>query len=116
MIKTQLKKLTAADLLASEEFENNVVEYMRQLTEQRHDEVNRLKRHGQRAKSTLFDWLEEQGLTLVQPFIEAYLQVLEKKSGYTVRERTLIHAIGMEAYRRTLLELKNTEKNEENLK
>ena len=112
----KLNEMTAADIFASEQFENNVAEYLRQLTEQRHDEVNRLKRHGQRAKSTLFDWLEEQGLTLAQPFIEAYLEVLEKKSGYTVRERTLIHAIGMEAYRRTLLELKKAEKDAENSK
>lgn len=109
-------EMTAADLLASEQFENNVAKYLRQLSVQRHDEVNRLKRHGQRAKPTLFDWLEEQGLTLAQPFIEAYLEVLEKKSGYTVRERTLIHAIGMEAYRRTLLELKKAEKDTEKSK
>ena len=54
----KLNEMTAADIFASEQFENNVTEYLRQLTEQRRDEVNRLKQHGQRAKSTLFDWLE----------------------------------------------------------
>lgn len=112
----KLSEMTAADILASEQFERNVTDYLRQLTEQRHSEVARLKRHGQRARATLFDWLEEQGLTLPQPFIEAFMRVIEKKSGYTVRERTLIHAIGMEAYRRTMIEFKNAEKSEENPK
>lgn len=113
----KLSEMTAADILASEQFESNVTDYLRQLTEQRHSEVARLKRHGQRAKSTLFDWLEEQGLTLPQPFIEAFMRVVEKNAKhYTVRQRTLIHAIGMEAYRRTMIDFKKAEKSEENSK
>lgn len=104
-------KLTAADVLASEIFESNIEKYLRTLTDNRNQSVEQLTRAGRKPKPTLFDWLADEGLTNPALFTSEFLNVLNKEAkGYTMRQRQFIHAIGMECYRATLIEMRKNEK------
>lgn len=103
-------KLTAADVLASELFEQNIEKYLQTLTDNRNQSVAQLEQAGRKPKPTLFDWLADEGLTNPALFTSEFMLVLNKAAkGYTLRQRQFIHAIGMECYRATLIEMRKKE-------
>ena len=106
-----LSETTAADILASEQFENNVKDYLDRLKAERHKGIQQLERTGRKARQTLFDILENEGLMQPDKFIALFMQILSKRlKGFSARERLFIHSIGMECYRQTMLQMKANEK------
>lgn len=106
-----LEGLTVADILEMPEFRQNLSDYLHKLREARKkasmDAVNR----GLRLKKTLLDWIDEKGYG-AERLASIFRDILDKKAiGFSARERQFINAIGMEAYRLTILPLVEKTKN-----
>lgn len=109
-----IDKMTVADILAMPEFRQNVSDYLQKLREARKKATEDAKKRGLRIKKTLLDWVDEKGVDGWQ-IATIFGDILDKKAiGFSARERQFINAIGMEAYRLTILPLVEKTKNEKN--
>lgn len=107
-----IDKLTVADILAMPEFRQNVYDYLQKLKEARKKATEDADKRGLRLKKTLLDWVEEKGYDGGK-IATIFGDILDKKAiGFSARERQFINAIGMEAYRLTILPLVEKTKNE----
>lgn len=108
----KVSDLKVKDILEMPEFESNFASYLSELKEARQKATESARKLGRRIKPTLIDWLDEKGYE-AKELIFIFDAILNKSAvGFTARERSFIHAIGMEVYRRTLLPLIEKEKKE----
>lgn len=109
-----LSGMTVADILAMPEFRQNVSDYLQKLREARKKATEDAEKRGLRLKKTLLDWVDEKGYHGGK-LATIFGDILDKKAiGFSARERQFINAIGMEAYRLTILPLVEKTKNKKN--
>lgn len=108
--------MTVADILAMPEFRQNASDYLQKLREARKKATEDAEKRGLRLKKTLLDWVDEKGYDGGQ-ISTIFGDILDKKAiGFSARERQFINAIGMEAYRLTILPLvEKTKKEKKNV-
>ena len=113
--ETKVNELKAADIVAMPEFEKNLNNYLGMLLAIHNEQTEKAERMGKRLKRTLIDWLIEEkidGKSLTKIFRKI---VNKEATGYSARQRAFLVAIGMEAYRLTLVALIEKEKKEKDV-
>lgn len=105
-----IKKMTVADIVAKPEFERNLKNNLNQLVEVRTKQKETARKTGRRLKPTLIDWLIEEKID-AELMLEIFNHLICKTAvGFSASQRQFLMAIGMEAYRQTLIPLLNNKK------
>lgn len=105
-----VKELKVADIISMSEFESNLQNCLNQLIEVR---TKQKKMAGNRLKRTMIDWLIEENID-ADMMLGIFNHLICKTAvGFSASQRQFLMAIGMEAYRQTLIPLLKT-KNENN--
>lgn len=108
-----VKELKVADIVAMPEFESNLKNCLNQLIEVRNKQKETARKSGRRLKPTMIDWLIDEKID-AELMIEIFNHLICKTAvGFSASQRQFLMAIGMEAYRQTLIPLLKT-KNETN--
>ena len=107
-----VNELKVADIIAMPEFESNLKNCLNQLIEVR---TKQKKMAGYRLKRTMIDWLIEKN-------IDAYMMlgifnhlICKTAVGFSASQRQFLMAVGMEAYRQTLIPLLKTKNEKSNV-
>lgn len=110
-----IDKLTVADIVTMPEFETNLKNCLDQLIEARNKQTETARKLGRRLKPTLIDWLieEEIGADLMHGIFNHL--ICKTAVGFSASQRQFLLAIGMEAYRQTLIPLLKTKKEKNNV-
>jgi hypothetical protein len=106
-----VKELKVADIIAMPEFESNLKNCLNQLIEVR---IKQKKMAGYRLKRTMIDWLIEENID-ANMMLRIFNHLICKTAvGFSASQLRFLMAIGMEAYRQTLillLKIKNENNN-----
>lgn len=109
-----VKEMTIADVLKTPEWQNNVSKIIEQIEKMRLKAANAARKADKKLKANPTDRIIEKDLLNVDKITELYTEILEKRCKLSSIERTVIFAIGMDAYNKTMKEL--TKDNPELLK
>jgi hypothetical protein len=107
-----VNELKVADIVAMPEFESNLKNCLNQLIEVR---IKQKKMAGYRLKRTMIDWLIEEN-TDANMMLRIFNHLICKTAvGFSASQRQFLMAIGMEAYRQTLIPLLKTKNEKSNV-
>lgn len=110
-----IDKLTVADIVAMPEFENNLKNCLDQLIEARNKQTETARKLGRRLKRTMIDWLIEEKID-ADLMLGIFNHLICKTAvGFSASQRQFLMAIGMEAYRQTLIPLLKTNNEKKNV-
>lgn len=108
-----INELKVADIVAMPEFESNLKTVLNELIEVRTKQKESAQKIGRRLKPTMIDWLIEKKID-ADLMLGIFNHLICKTAvGFSASQRQFLMAIGMEAYRQTLIPLLKT-KNEKN--
>lgn len=100
-----MKELKVADIVAMPEFESNLKNCLNQLIEIRNKQKETAYKTGRRLKRTMIDWLIEEKID-ADLMLRIFNHLICKTAvGFSASQRQFLMAIGMEAYRQTLIPL-----------
>lgn len=108
-----VNELKVADIVAMPEFESNLKNCLNQLIEVRNKQIETAYKTGRRLKRTMIDWLIEEKIDAGLMLGIFNHLICKTAVGFSASQRQFLMAIGMEAYRQTLIPLLKT-KNETN--
>lgn len=109
-----VKEMTIADVLETPEWQKNVSKIIEQIEKMRLKAANAARKADRKLKANPTDRIIEKDLLNVEKITELYTEILEKRCKLSSIERTVVFAIGMDAYNKTMKEL--TKDNPELLK
>lgn len=108
-----VNELKVADIVAMPEFECNLKNVLNELIDVRTKQKESAQKTGRRLKRTMIDWLIEEKID-ADLMLGIFNHLICKTAvGFSASQRQFLMAIGMEAYRQTLIPLLKT-KNEKN--
>lgn len=110
MTKSELKKMTVADVLKTPEYTDNLQKLLDLLWESRQKARFKAHAHNQELKTHPIDRLHEDGIWNVKEFIYEYMAVIDKESQYSAAARDYIREVGTSAYINTLKQFQNETK------
>ncbi len=110
MTKTELKKMTVADVLKTPEYVANLEKLLNLLWESRQKARFKAHAHNQALKAHPIDMLHEEGIWQPQEFIFEYMAVIDKESQFSSAARAYIREVGTSAYVNTLNQFQNEAK------
>ena len=110
MTKTELKKMTVADVLKTSEYVANLEKLLNLLWESRQKARFKAHAHNQALKTHPIDMLHEEGIWQPQEFIIEYMAVIDKESQFSSAARAYIREVGTSAYINTLNQFQNETK------
>lgn len=108
-----VNELKVADIVAMPEFESNLKNVLNELIDVRTKQKESAQKTGRRLKRTMIDWLIEEKID-ADLMLGIFNHLICKTAvGFSASQRQFLMAIGMEAYRQTLIPLlkTNNEKN-----
>lgn len=100
-----VKELKVADIVAMPEFESNLKNCLNQLIEVRNKQKETAYKTGRRLKRTMIDWLIEEKIDAGLMLGIFNHLICKTAVGFSASQRQFLMAIGMEAYRQTLIPL-----------
>ena len=107
MEKDELNRMTAREVLDSEKYLEKMRSVMELESVRQRQAAMEARRQGMRISRTPLDSLRERGVWVPEQMVELYRAVICKALiGFSSSERTYIMLVGMEAYRLTLLWMK----------
>ena len=107
MEKDELNRMTAREVLESEKYLEKMRSVMELEAVRQRQAAMEARRQGMRINRTPLDSLRERGVWVPEQMVELYRAVICKAlTGFSSSERTYIMMVGMEAYRLTLLWMK----------
>lgn len=107
MEKDELNRMTAREVLESEKYLEKMRSVMELEAVRQRQAAMEARRQGMRISRTPLDSLRERGVWVPEQMVELYRAVICKALiGFGASERTYIMLVGMEAYRLTLLWMK----------
>lgn len=110
-----VNKLKVADIVAMPEFECNLKNVLNELIDVRTKQKESAQKTGRRLKRTMIDWLIEEKIDAdMMPGIFNHL-ICKTAVGFSASQRQFLMAIGMEAYRQTLIPLLKTNNKKSNV-
>lgn len=110
-----VNELKVADIVAMPEFESNLKNCLNQLIDVRTKQKETAYKTGRRLKPTMIDWLIEKKID-ADLMLGIFNHLICKTAvGFSASQRQFLMAIGMEAYRQTLIPLLKTKKENSNV-
>lgn len=110
MTKTQLKKMTVADILQTPEYADNLQKLLDLLWNSRQQAREKAALNNRILKAHEIDRLHEKGYWQAKTFIEEYKSVINKTSRLAASEREYIREVGTSAYVTTIKNFQNEKK------
>lgn len=110
MTKTELKKMTVADVLKTPEYESQLQRLMDVIWESREQAREKAILRNQILKAHPIDGLHEVGIWQPVEMIAEYMAVIDKKSKLPEAAREYIREVGTSAYINTLKQFQNETK------
>jgi hypothetical protein len=110
MTKTELKKMTVADVLKTPEYVANLEKLLNLLWESRQKARFKAHSNNQELKAHPIDNLHEAGIWQPQEFIFEYMAVIDKESQFSSAARAYIREVGTSAYVTTIKNFQNENK------
>lgn len=110
MTKTQLKKMTVADILQTPEYSDNLQKLLDLLWKSRKEAHQKATLNNRILKAHEIDRLHEKGYWQASTFIEEYKSVINKTSRLSASEREYIREVGTSAYVTTIKNFQNENK------
>lgn len=102
MTKTELKKMTVADVLKTPEFKTNLEKLLNLLWESRETARNKAILRNNRLKAHPIDKIHADGIWETEKFAEEFVKVIDKTSKYSAMARDYIREVGTSAYITTI--------------
>ena len=103
-----VNELKVADIVAMPEFESNLKTVLNELIEVHTKQKESAQKIGRRLKRTMIDWLIEEKVD-ADLMLGIFNHLISKTAvGFSASQRQFLMAIGMEAYRQTLIPLLKT--------
>lgn len=110
-----VNELKVADIVAMPEFESNLKTVLNELIEVRTKQKESAQKIGRRLKPTMIDWLIEEKID-ADLMLGIFNHLISKTAvGFSASQRQFLMAIGMEAYRQTLIPLLKTKNEKSNV-
>lgn len=110
-----VNELKVADIVAMPEFESNLKTVLNELIEVRTKQKQTAYKTGSRLKRTMIDWLIEEKID-ADLMLGIFNHLISKTAvGFSASQRQFLMAIGMEAYRQTLIPLLKTNNEKSNV-
>lgn len=110
-----VNELKVADIVAMPEFESNLKNVLNELIDVRTKQKESAERNGRRLKRTMIDWLIEEKID-ADLMLGIFNHLICKTAvGFSASQRQFLMAIGMEAYRQTLIPLLKTNNEKSNV-
>lgn len=110
MTKTELKKMTVADVLKTPEYESQLQKLMDVIWQSREQARKKAILRNQILKAHPIDGLHEAGIWQPLTFIGEYKSVINKTSRLSASEREYIREVGTSAYVTTIKQIQNAPK------
>lgn len=110
MTKTELKKMTVADVLKTPEYVANLEKLLNLLWESRQKARFKAHLNNQELKAHPIDKLHDSGYWQTEQFIVEYSNVIDKKSRLSSAQREYIREVGTSAYYNTINPILNETK------
>lgn len=110
MTKTELKKMTVADVLKTPEYVANLEKLLNLLWESRQKARFKAHSNNQELKAHPIDKLHDSGYWQTEQFIVEYSNVIDKKSRLSSAQREYIREVGTSAYYNTINPILNETK------
>lgn len=110
-----VNELKVADIVAMPEFESNLKNVLNELIDVRTKQKESAQKTGRRLKRTMIDWLIEEKID-ADLMLGIFNHLICKTAvGFSASQRQFLMAIGMEAYRQTLIPLLKTNNEKSNV-
>lgn len=110
-----VKELKVADIVMMPEFESNLKNVLNELIDVRTKQKESAQKTGRRLKRTMIDWLIEEKVD-ADLMLGIFNHLICKTAvGFSASQRQFLMAIGMEAYRQTLIPLLKTNNEKSNV-
>lgn len=110
-----VNELKVADIVAMPEFESNLKNVLNELIDVRTKQKESAQKTGRRLKRTMIDWLIEEKID-ADLMLGIFNHLICKTAvGFSASQRQFLIAIGMEAYRQTLIPLLKTNNEKSNV-
>lgn len=110
-----VNELKVADIVAMPEFESNLKTVLNELIDVRTKQKESAQKTGRRLKRTMIDWLIEEKID-ADLMLGIFNHLICKTAvGFSASQRQFLMAIGMEAYRQTLIPLLKTNNEKSNV-
>lgn len=110
-----VNELKVADIIVMPEFKSNLTNCLNQLIEVRTKQKESAQKIGRRLKPTMIDWLIEEKID-ADLMLGIFNHLICKTAvGFSASQRQFLMAIGMEAYRQTLIPLLKTKNEKSNV-